>query len=162
MPQQTVVPIIATREPVHDLTADECRNLRTLVGDLLPGDIDYTLPGADDEHIFATILTEPGTEWPLVRAALKRLDELGKGAFAELSPAQRAPLLQSLHDAQSSLFMAVLGIAVRCYYRDDRVMRSLGMAIRPPFPQGFEVESGDWSLLDEVAARSPLYRDVTP
>jgi hypothetical protein len=47
---------------------------------------------------------------------------------------------------------------VQCYYRDDRVMRSLGMEVRPPFPQGFEVERGDWSLLDPVRSRPPLYR----
>ncbi|MGH7054344.1 MAG: hypothetical protein ACREFK_16060 [Stellaceae bacterium] len=31
-------------------------------------------------------------------------------------------------------------------------MRSLGMEPRPPYPKGFEVESGDWSLLDPVRA----------
>jgi hypothetical protein len=51
-------------------------------------------------------------------------------------------------------------IILQCYYRDDRVMRSLGMEPRPLFPKGFEVEQGDWSLLDPVRARPTLYRDV--
>jgi hypothetical protein len=42
---------------------------------------------------------------------------------------------------------------------DDRVMRSLGMEPRPPFPEGFEMGQGDWSLLDPVRARAKLYRD---
>jgi hypothetical protein len=34
------------------------------------------------------------------------------------------------------------------------------MEPRPPFPEGFEVEEGDWSLLDPVRARPKLYRDA--
>ena len=44
------------------------------------------------------------------------------------------------------------------YYRDDRVMRSLGLEPRAPYPKGHEVEPGDWSLLDPVRARPPLWR----
>lgn len=39
-------------------------------------------------------------------------------------------------------------------------MRSLGMEVRAPFPKGFDVEPGDWSLLDPVRARAPFYRPV--
>jgi hypothetical protein len=60
---------------------------------------------------------------------------------------------------------APLAILVRlvllCYYRDDRVMRSLGQEPRAPFPQGHVVEQGDWSLLDPVRMRAPMYRRVT-
>ena len=51
-------------------------------------------------------------------------------------------------------------IILQCYYQDDRVMQSLGMEPRPPFPEGFEVEQGDWSLLDPVRGRPKLYRDA--
>jgi hypothetical protein len=43
-----------------------------------------------------------------------------------------------------------------CYYRDDRVMVSLGLEARPPFPKGYVLEQGDWSLLDPVRARKPF------
>jgi hypothetical protein len=39
------------------------------------------------------------------------------------------------------------------------VLRSLGMEPRPPFPKGHVVEQGDWSLLDAVRNRKPLWRD---
>jgi hypothetical protein len=51
-------------------------------------------------------------------------------------------------------------VVLLCYYRDDRVMRSLGQEPRPPFPKGHVVEQGDWSLLDPVRARPPMYRVV--
>jgi hypothetical protein len=34
------------------------------------------------------------------------------------------------------------------------------MDARAPFPKGYDLEQGDWSLLDPVRARPRLYRDV--
>ena len=60
---------------------------------------------------------------------------------------------------------AAVGVLTRivllCYYRDDRVMVSLGLEPRPPFPKGHEIEQGDWSLLDPVRARKPFWRPVS-
>jgi hypothetical protein len=44
------------------------------------------------------------------------------------------------------------------YYRDDRVLRSLGLELRAPFPKGYPLEQGDWSLLDPVKARPAVLR----
>ena len=56
---------------------------------------------------------------------------------------------------------AILELVIaQCYYRDDRVMRAIGMEPRAPFPKGYDVEQGDWSLLDPVRARGKIYRDV--
>ncbi len=49
---------------------------------------------------------------------------------------------------------------LQCYYRDDRVIRSLGLEPGPPFPKGYTVEQGDWSLLEAVRNRPPMWRDV--
>ena len=45
------------------------------------------------------------------------------------------------------------------YYRDDRVLQSLGLEARAPFPQGYVLQQGDWSLLDAVRKRPLLWRD---
>ena len=55
---------------------------------------------------------------------------------------------------------ALVRVVLLCYYRDDRVMGSLGLEPRPPFPRGHVVEQGDWSLLDLVRKRVPMYRTV--
>jgi hypothetical protein len=61
--------------------------------------------------------------------------------------------------AEGGTSLAALNrVIAQGYYRDDRVMRSLGMEVRAPFPKGFEVEQGDWSLLDPVRARPAFYR----
>jgi hypothetical protein len=55
---------------------------------------------------------------------------------------------------------AALGrVVLQCYYRDDRVLEALGLEARAPYPKGHVVEQGDWSLLDRVRERAPLWRD---
>ena len=49
-------------------------------------------------------------------------------------------------------------VVLQCYYRDDRVVRSLGLELRPPYPKGHVLEDGDWSLLDPVRKRPPMWR----
>ena len=51
-------------------------------------------------------------------------------------------------------------LVTQCYYRDDRVVRSLGMELRPPHPEGYAVDQGDWSVLDQVRKRQPFHRRV--
>jgi hypothetical protein len=91
---------------------------------------------------------------------LRLLDALSGGVFADLDPARRVAVAARLREAGGRSLTLLTRIILQCYYRDDRVMRSLEMEVRPPFPQGFAVEQGDWSLLDPVRARPPLYREV--
>ena len=63
-------------------------------------------------------------------------------------------------DVGGAPLAALVRVVLLCYYRDDRVMRSLGQEARPPFPKGHVAEQGDWSLLDPVRARKPRYRRV--
>jgi len=49
-------------------------------------------------------------------------------------------------------------VILQCYYRDDRVLRSLGLELRAPFPKGHVLPEGDWSLLDSVKARPTKLR----
>jgi len=142
------------------LSSDEQRMLRAVVGSMIPANSEYDVPGADDERIFAEVLVVANAEASRVRQGLAQLDELAGGAFAEQDLTARTAAAERLHECAPAVFMLLVGIAVRCYYRDDRVMESLGMERRPPFPLGFELEQGDWSLLDAVRERGPIYRKV--
>ena len=145
---------------METLTAEEQRSLRALVGVIVPASASYGEPGADDEPIFADILATIAPEIPRVRAALARLDALAGGRFADLDAARREAVALTFRDSEGMPLPPWVSVTVQCYYRDDRVMRSLGMEARPPFPKGFEVEQGDWSLLDPVRVRPKLYREV--
>jgi len=142
------------------LSADERRALRCVAGAMIPASQEYGVPGADDDAIFADILASLGPDAPLVSTALQRLDALCGGNFTGQGVAAQQAACAELRKESAPLAMALARVTIQCYYRDDRVMRSLNMELRPPYPLGFEVESGDWSLLDPVRARGKMYRDT--
>jgi hypothetical protein len=141
------------------LTAAETRDLHRAAGLMIPASKEFGMPGADDARIFADLLNTLGRDLAEVRTALVELAERAGGAFAELPPDRAQSVLDAFNAAPSQA-AAVLGrVILQCYYRDDRVLTSLGLEPRAPFPKGHTVEQGDWSLLDAVRARPQLWRD---
>jgi hypothetical protein len=146
--------------PGDELTAEQARDLRALAGAIIPPSAAYGVPGADDEKIFDDILRSLERDRDDICRALAHLATLADGAFADLGPQRRAAVAASFREAGGASLAALVRVVLLCYYRDDRVMRSLGQEPRPPFPKGHVVEQGDWSLLDPVRKRPPMYRVV--
>ena len=137
----------------------EIADFRCLAAMIIPPSTKYDVPGADDATIFADIVKSIGRDADQVRSALARLRALAGGSFAALEAARRQEVAVRLR-AEGGAVAVLARIVLLCYYRDDRVMRSLGLEPRPPFPKGHEIEQGDWSLLDPVRAREPFWRPV--
>ena len=146
--------------PNHDFTAEQVRDFRALAGAIIPPSAVYGVPGADDERIFSDILKSLERDRDDIRQALAHLARLAGGAFADLDPARRAEVAAAFRETGGAPLAALVRVVLLCYYRDDRVMGSLGLEPRPPFPRGHVVEQGDWSLLDPVRKRVPMYRTV--
>jgi hypothetical protein len=144
----------------YDLTAEQVRDLRALAGIIIPPSPTYGVPGADDELIFDDILRSLERDRNDISRALVQLATLAGCAFADLGPQRRAEVAAAFREAGGAPLAALVRVVLLCYYRDDRVMRSLGQEPRPPFPKGHVVEQGDWSLLDPVRARPRMYRLV--
>jgi hypothetical protein len=144
----------------HSLSAEQQRSLRCLAEMMIPPSAEYRVPGAADDAIFADILRSFGRDAAHVATVLESLERLSGGAFAGLDPARREAVVARLREIGGDALTALSRIILQCYYRDDRVMRSLDMDVRPPFPKGFDVPQGDWSLLDPVRRRPKLYRDA--
>ena len=142
------------------LTDAEARDLRALVALMIPASTTYKVPGADDDLIFADILKSLERDTDDVRTALGQLATLSGGSFAGLAANRRAEVAAAFKDQGGAPLFALNRVVLLCYYRDDRVMRSLGQEPRSPFPKGHVVEQGDWSLLDPVKKRAPIYRKV--
>ncbi len=142
------------------LSPAECDCLRLLAGHMIPASAAYGVPGADDAAIFADMATTIGRDREALAETLDRIDEAAGGRLAARSRADQAELIARLRAAEPGLFAVVEAVVSRAYYRDDRVLRSLGVEARPPFPKGYEVEEGDWSLLDPVRRRGPIHRDA--
>jgi len=143
-----------------DLTAEQVRDLHALAGVIIPPSAAYGVPGADDEKIFGDILRSLERDHGDVCRGLAHLAALAGGAFADLEPERRAEVAATFRETGGAPLAALVRVVLLCYYRDDRVMRSLGQEPRPPFPKGHVVEQGDWALLDPVRKRPPMYRVV--
>ncbi len=144
--------------PGHDLTAEQVRDFRALAGFIIPPSATYGVPGADDERIFGDILNSLERDRADVGRALADLAQLAGGAFADLDPSRRTEVASRFRETGGAPLAALVRVVLLCYYRDDRVMHSIGLEPRSPFPRGHVVEQGDWSLLDPVRKRAPMYR----
>ena len=143
------------------LTEPEIADLRCLAGMIVPASAEYGVPGADDDTIFADIVNSIGRDHNDVAAALAALRSLAGGRFAALDATRRVEVATQLRADGGSPVRVLTRIVLLCYYRDDRVMLSLGLEARAPFPKGHVLEQGDWSLLDPVRARKPFWRPAS-
>lgn len=146
--------------PETTFTPTESHDLRCLAGMMIPASAEFGVPGADDAMIFTDITTTIGRDFGAVRQALAELSATSGGAFTDLDEARRAVVMEAFL-AKGRAAITTLGrVILQCYYRDDRVVRSLGLEPRAPFPKGHAIEQGDWSLLDPVRARPKMWRDA--
>lgn len=142
------------------LSDEERRALACVAGLMIPASAEYGVPGADDDAILADMVASLGRDGPAVRAALARLDALAGGRFAGLAAPERAAVAARLRAEGCPAVATLNRVVLQCYYRDDRVLASLGIEPRAPFPKGHALEQGDWSLLEPVRRRGKLWRDA--
>ena len=142
------------------LSATELRDLQCIAGMIIPASTEFSVPGADDPIIFADIVKSLGRDQRDVQAAISSLSALAGGAFADQDASQRYAAAESFRERGGPEVSALSRAILQCYYRDDRVVLSLGLEARPPFPKGHTLEQGDWSLLDPVRSRPKLWRDA--
>jgi len=140
------------------LTPAQRDDLRAIAGAIIPASMEFDVPGADDPAIQADIVATLGRDTGLVREALDGLARLAGSPLAGLDPARREAVALELRAKGGAAVATLTRVLLQCYYRDDRVVRSLGLEPRPPYPKGHVLEDGDWSLLDPVRARPPMWR----
>jgi hypothetical protein len=138
-------------------TADVSR-LKRLAELMIPPS--SSAPGASDPAIFTRVLNHLAASCLLARAALDELDVLAESrhgaSFLSLTKQQQESLCP---DSLNPEFRAMFELLVAtCYFSDPSVMRTLGVPPRPPFPVGYKVPETDWSLLEPVKQRGPIYR----
>ena len=137
------------------LTSQESRDLRRVAGLMVPASTEYKVPGADDPKIFVDIEKSIGRDMADIREAMATLAGIG-----EVDDAKAMAAAEAFRSNGGAQVAAVERCVLQCYYRDDRVVISLGLEARPPFPLGYTLEQGDWSLLDPVRKRAKMWRDA--
>jgi hypothetical protein len=140
------------------LTSLQRDDLRAVAAMIVPASSKYNVPGADDAAIQADILATLGRDIGMVREALDHLARLAGMPLADLASPRREAVAKEFRASGGAAAATLARVVLQCYYRDDRVVRSLGLELRAPFPKGYPLEQGDWSLLDPVKARSSTWR----
>ncbi len=158
--------IIGTDSPV---SAAQRATLDAVLDMIVPASEDGRLPSAVAvgvlEYIRDAAAVDPASELiATLREELDRLEEQARGrfgaAFADLAQDDRQALVDQIRSSDPRFMRQLAMQTVTCYYQDDRVLEALGMEARAPHPQGYEVVSGDLSLLDPVVQRGKRYRDA--
>ena len=108
---------------------------------------------------FVDALTQAGF---LAAACVYALDHhvarLAGKPLAVLDEAKRDAVVTEFRKSGGAPLATLARVILQCYYRDDRVLRSLGSELRAPFPKGHVLPDGDWSILDPVKAKGGSLR----
>ncbi len=126
------------------LTAAQRDDLRIIAGVMIPASTEYGVPGADDAIIQADIVATLGRDTGMVRQALDQFARLAGMPLADLDAARREMVAAEFRASGGAAVATLARVVLQGYYRDDRVVRSLGLELRPPFPKGYALEQGDW------------------
>ena len=142
--------MIATDSP---FTVEEQAQLTQLAGMIVAASEEFDIPGADDDLIALDIISSAAANEDEIRQCLQLASDTAENAGQSLEN------ITDLLEGKPQM-AAFVSLVMQCYYRDDRVMESLGMEARAPFPKGYEVEQGDWSMLEDVQKRGKIWRDA--
>ena len=153
--------IIGTDNPLSD---DQRRVLAIVLDLIIPASADGQRPSAADVDVLGYIRETESHTLGGLRAELDQLvayalESQGE-TFASLDPATRKAVVDAIREREPHFLRTLAVQTVTCYYRDDRVLEAIGVGARPPFPQGYEVPSGDLSLLEPVRRRGQVYRET--
>ena len=143
------------------LSPRQRQDLRTIAAMIIPASTEYQVPGADDDAVQADILATLGRDTKSVAEALDHLARLAGMPLADLDQSARDGVAQQFRRSGGVPAATLVRVVLQCYYRDDRVLRSLGLELRAPFPNGYVLEDGDWSLLEPVKRRARKLRQVS-
>ena len=138
-------------------SAHESAVIAAIANAVITADDRYGVPGGGDAPILAKVLARIEPHQVRMRSEIEQLcvdcDPLAMTSDGLLE------LLEG--DGRYRSFYRLLSVyIVQAYYQDSRVLDSLGLPDRAPFPDGYAVAEGDWSLLDQVKTRRPFYRPV--
>jgi hypothetical protein len=149
----------------HASSSDEERaTLRALLGMFVPASADGRMPAAGDlpqlvEQLAASVASVPALRAAVDAVQAEALARFGS-AFAVLDDASRSLVLDRVGERDGTALRHLALETVTAYYQQDLVLERLGLEARPPFPKGFQIISGDLSLLGPVRARGRIWRDA--
>ena len=97
----------------------------------------------------------------MVKGGVQAIWEAARSQHSEglagMTPEAGTKLVQTQVSANPFFMMGLLRYLYPAYYQHPQVLRGIGEAPRPPFPEGFDVEATDARLLEKLQARRRAY-----
>src|ERR1700743_1250187 len=118
------------------LTSAQRDDLRVIAGMMIPQSDEYKVPGADDAAIQGDIIATLGRDTKMVATALDHIATRDGHPLATLDEKRRETVVTQFRASGGAPAAVLARVILQCYYRDDRVLRSLGIESRGPFPKG--------------------------
>jgi len=143
------------------LGPEDVKILRRMAGAVIGPSAELGLPGADDERIASRLLASVGARHgDVIRSGVCEFSAVcaSAGGVDRLADSEFLRILRDFAQRHTDFAWRFLMLTTQAYYQDARIVRSLGMEPRPPFPEGNKVGPSDWSLLEPVKARGVIYR----
>ena len=127
---------------------------------VIPPNASGSLPGAGAlgiSHEVANGLQADPLLGPMVGAGIQAISEAAlsqdPNGLTGMTPEAGRELVQTQVSANPFFMMGLLRYLYPAYYQHPQVLRGIGEAPRPPFPQGFDVEATDARLLEKLHSR---------
>lgn len=144
-----------------NLDKEQKETLTTVLSLIIPANEDYEMPSASDVrffHYMENVNIESFIQEVLITIIDESRNNYGK-EFLTLSFDEQLQLINVLKRNHLRLFNSLINHVFQCYYQNDSVLEAIGVEARPPFPNGYFVEEGDFLLLESVYNRGKIYRD---
>jgi|SRR5450756_585743 len=127
---------------------------------VIPPNTSGSLPGTGTLGLSPAVATGLEADpllGPMVGAGLKAIWEAAlsqhPNGLPGMTPEAGTKLVQTQVSANPFFMMGLLRYLYPAYYQHPQVLRGIGEAPRPPFPEGFDVEATDARLLEKLQAR---------
>ena len=141
-------------------SSQEVDVLKRLFDKIIPASADKRFPSAADPRVFEDFLASSERFRELISKAILLLQEFSGSDYCQLSEVDADRVTEQFYADRTGAVTTLLSLLTQCYFRDDRVLEAIGLEPRAPYPGGFEVENGDWGLLEPVKSRGAIYRVV--
>jgi hypothetical protein len=139
--------------------------LSAVLNRLIPATDDF--PGAGDLGIASYVDTVVGRFADLRRLFAEGLTHIAMASqalqgqeFIALADDHKDAVLRQVETLHPTFFEALVQHTYSGYYSHPTVVQLLGLEARPPQPRGYHLEPLDFTLLENVKQRGPLYRQA--
>jgi hypothetical protein len=156
-----------TDTQTRPFSADEKLALSVVLDGIIPPSTDGRFPGAGtlglEGRVEDALCSAPELK-AMIASSLGELARMGREVdgrgLQALSGEQQARLLGELANGEHAVPPVLILQVFACYYQHPRVLEILGVEARPPHPDGYQMKENDYSLLEPVRNRAPMYRKV--